>query len=181
MKNLVDDSLPEFLRSARKRVGAYLLLSGVLIALIVYLVVNTISLTKTLSEDARVYAADIMQRTERDVWVAPLIAGRSRHGLGHGPSAWFPTTIWRVLDRLNESTKRFDGILLLDEQGVIAQSGSLVKGVVEWTEGLQDPFDGPHIASMTGKGLRDLRARNGVRPAHGAGMPAETIRPQPGP
>lgn len=151
MKNLVDDSLPEFLRSARKRVGAYLLLSGVLIALIVYLVVNTISLTKTLSEDARVYAADIMQRTERDV-VSRLSSLDDRAtGLAMGFRMVPDDYLGEFLDRLNESSSRFDGILLLDEQGVIAQSGSLVKGVVEWAEGLQDPFDGPHIASMTGK------------------------------
>ena len=115
MKNLVDDSLPEFLRSARKRVGAYLLLSGVLIALIVYLVVNTISLTKTLSEDARVYAADIMQRTERDV-VSRLSSLDDRAtDLAVGFRVVPDDYLGEFLDRLNESSNRFDGILLLDE------------------------------------------------------------------
>lgn len=47
-----DDSVPEFLRTVRRRVAIYLFLVAVLIGLIGYLVSNTLSLTKVLDEDA---------------------------------------------------------------------------------------------------------------------------------
>lgn len=76
-----DDSVPEFLRTVRRRVAIYLFLVAVLIGLIGYLVSNTISLTKVLDEDAKVYAADIMQRSERDV-AARIISLQDRARVG---------------------------------------------------------------------------------------------------
>ena len=79
-----DDAIPEFLRTARWRVAIYLVLTVVLVCLIRYLVGNTLSLTKVLDEDAKVYAADIMRRSERDV-AARIISLQDRaRGLASG-------------------------------------------------------------------------------------------------
>lgn len=145
-----DDSVPEFLRTARRRVAIYLFLVAVLIGLIGYLVSNTISLTKVLDEDAKVYAADIMQRSERDV-TARIISLQDRaRGLASGLRTVPDDKFDDVLARLGDTSVVFDGMLLVSPEGVVAQGGTVLEGVREWALAVEDPFSSMDVGSVTG-------------------------------
>ena len=145
-----DDSVPEFLRTVRRRVAIYLFLVAVLIGLIGYLVSNTISLTKVLDEDAKVYAADIMQRSERDV-AARIISLQDRaRGLASGFRIVPDDLLDDLLARLDDTSVVFDGMLLVSPDGVVAQSGKIIQGVPEWAMSVKDPFSFMDVGSVTG-------------------------------
>lgn len=148
-----DDAIPEFLRTARWRVAIYLFLVAVLIGLIGYLVSNTISLTKVLDEDAKVYAADIMRRSERDV-AARIISLQDRaRGLASGFRTVPDDKLDDVLERLDDTSVVFDGMLLVSPDGIVAQSGEIIKGVPEWAMAVEDPFSFMDVGSVTGLDL----------------------------
>ena len=145
-----DDAIPEFLRTARWRVAIYLVLTVVLVCLIRYLVGNTLSLTKVLDEDAKVYAADIMRRSERDV-AARIISLQDRaRGLASGFRTVPDDKLDDVLERLDDTSVVFDGMLLVSPDGIVAQSGEIIKGVSEWAMAVEDPFSFMDVGSVTG-------------------------------
>ena len=145
-----EDSIPEFLRTARWRVAIYLLLTAVLVGLIGYLVSNTISLSKVLDEDARVYAADITRRSERDV-TARIISLQDRaRGLASGLRTVPDDKFDDVLARLDDTSVVFDGMLLVSPEGVVAQGGTVLEGVREWALAVEDPFSFMDVGSVTG-------------------------------
>lgn len=148
-----DDAIPEFLRTARWRVAIYLFLVAVLIGLIGYLVGNTLSLTKVLDEDAKIYAADIMRRSERDV-AARIISLQDRaRGLASGFRIVPDDKLDDVLERLDDTSVVFDGMLLVSPDGIVAQSGEIIKGVPEWAMAVEDPFSFMDVGSVTGLDL----------------------------
>lgn len=148
-----DDAIPEFLRTARWRVAIYLVLTVVLVCLIRYLVGNTLSLTKVLDEDAKVYAADIMRRSERDV-AARIISLQDRaRGLASGFRTVPDDKLDDVLERLDDTSVVFDGMLLVSLDGIVAQSGEIIKGVPEWAMAVEDPFSFMDVGSVTGLDL----------------------------
>ena len=145
-----DDSVPEFLRTARRHVALYLLLTAVLVCLVGYLASNTVSLTKVLDEDAKIYAADIMQRSERDV-TARIISLQDRaRGLASGFRIVPDDLLDDLLARLDDTSVVFDGMLLVSPDGVVAQSGKIIQGVPEWAMSVKDPFSFMDVGSVTG-------------------------------
>lgn len=145
-----DDSVPEFLHTARRHVALYLLLTAVLVCLVGYLASNTVSLTKVLDEDAKIYAADIMQRSEHDV-TARIISLQDRaRGLASGFRIVPDDLLDDLLARLDDTSIVFDGMLLVSPDGVVAQGGTVLEGVPEWALAVKDPFSFMDVGSVTG-------------------------------
>lgn len=130
-----------------------LVLGAVVVALISFLVGNTIDLSDVLHEEALRYAKDVIGRTERDVVARIESYEDQAQNLAEGFIFVSESDLAGRLATIEQLSQAFDGLALVGPDGMLASSGAVTDGVDGWLQGVDDLFTSMNVGTATGADL----------------------------